>query len=274
MTLKRAIEHQSERHPTPTKHGSASDVVHRIIPLGLTLGEARAWYVNRVLIPRLRWATASILAGFVTLLLVLTEPGRLLEQSLTTRMVAHDSLFLVAGFLFAYGATSLVELMPRLSDWVWEARNALNRSRFDVRALSILTFGSAAITIGYWYLPAQFNATAGSASLETEMYLALLFAGSLILVGASFLTRRLKLIGLVIVGKALGLYGMFLLLTPWTVYPIYPGYDQVYAGATLLFFMLILDFTIMPAWLYNYFGKGSGSHTANVNTVRRLLDPG
>ena len=272
MALKRAIEHQSERHPITTKHGSASDVVHRIIPLGFTLGEARAWYVNRMLIPRLRWAMASMLAGSVTLLLVLTEPGRLLEQSLTTRMVAHDSLFLVAGFLFAYGATSLAELMPRLSDW--EARNALNRARFDVSALSILTFGSAAIIIGYWYLPGQFSATAGSASLEAEMYLALLLAGSLIFVGASFVTRRLKLIGLVIVGKALGLYGMFLLLTPWTVYRVYPVYDQVYAGATLLFLMLILDFTVMPVWLYNYFGKGSGGHNANVNTVRGLLDPG
>ena len=271
--MKRAIEDQAEKHLKRSKHGSASDVVHRIIPLGLTLGEARAWYVNRILMPRLRWAMASLIAASAILLLVLTEPGKLLEQSLTTRMVVHDSLLLVTGFLFAYGGSSLIEATSRLSDWLWEARNTLSRARLDARALSILTFGTAAILIGYWYLPPQFNAAVANAISETEMYLTLLLAGGLIFIGACLLTRRLKLIGLVIVGKALGLYGMLLLLTPWTVYKIYPGYDQVYAGATLLFLMLILDFTIMPVWLYSYFGKASESHAANDYTARGSIGP-
>ena len=242
------------------KQGSVSDEVHRIIPLGLTLGEARAWYANCVLFPRLRWGVMALVAGSILLLSMLTEIGRLLEQSLTTRMVVHDALFLVAGFLFAYGINSLIGVASRLSDRLWRARNVLSIACLSTRVSSILTFGSAALLIAYWYLPAPFNAAASNVSSDVEMYLALLLAGGLIFVGALFLSKRLKLIALVIVGKVLGLYGMFLLLTPRGLYAIYPSYEQVYAGAALLFLMLILDFTIMPIWLYNYFGKASRSN--------------
>ena len=263
--MKRILENRSGKHADLTKHGSASDLVHRIIPLGLTLSEARAWYVNRVVIPRLRWALVASITGFIILLSMLSEFGQLLEQSLTTHLVVHDSLFLVAGFLFTYGAGSLIELTPYFSDRLWRTRNSLNRSNFGANALRILALISAASLVGYWYLPSQFNAAAGNVSSNTEMGLTLLFAGGLIFVGVCFLSRRLKLIGLVVVGKALGLYGMFLLLTPWTLYPAYPGYEQVYTGAALLFSMLILDFTVMPLWLYGYFGKSSRNDLATGN---------
>lgn len=172
--MKRPVEHLSQKRQKLTKHGSASDAVHRIIPLGLTLGEARAWYVNRVLIPRLRWAIAVIIAGFIVLLPMLTGLGQLLEQSLTTHMVVHDSLFLVAGFLLTYGANSLVEVTSHLSNRLWRARDALNRSRLGGKAFSILTFGSAGSLIAYWYLPAQFNAAAVDAASGTEMHVAFL----------------------------------------------------------------------------------------------------
>jgi len=126
--------------------------------------------------------------------------------------------------------------------------------------LSLVPLSSAAILIGYWYLPAQLSAAAGSVEVGVEMQLAFLFAGALIFVGAAFLSRRLKLITLVVVGKALGLYGMFLLLIPTAVYRTYPAYEQAYAGTALVFLMLTLDFTIMPLWLYNYFAKAPGTH--------------
>jgi uncharacterized membrane protein len=129
--------------------------------------------------------------------------------------------------------------------------------RPSAHALSIPAFCSAAALIGYWYLPTEFDGTVTNFVLNSEMHIALLFGGILIFVGASFLATRLKLIALVIVGKVLGLYGMFLLLTPWIVYSIYPAYEQVYAGSALLFIMLIFDFTIMPLWLYNYFRNPS-----------------
>jgi len=239
------------------KLGSASEV-YRIIPLGLTLEEARAWYVNRILIPRLRWALAALVVGSI-MLSTLTELEQSLEQSLTTHMIVYDLLLLVSGFLFAYGINFLIQVTSHLSDRLWWARNALHRVRLSPRVFSISAFGSAALLIGYWYLPAPFNAAATTVSSSVEMQLVFLFAGGVIFVGAHFLNRRLKLIALVVVGKALGLYGMFLLLTPRTVYSFYPAYEQVYAGTALLFLMLILDFTIMPLWLYNYFGNTSAN---------------
>jgi len=146
-------------------------------------------------------------------------------------------------------------LSSHISDSLWRMRYLVSRSHLGARGFSILAFGCAAFIIGYWYVPAQFNAAAANVSSDAEMRLFFLFAGSLIFVGASFLSGRVKLIALVVVGKALGLYGMFLLLTTQTLYPVYPGYEQVDAGAVLLFLMLILDFTIMPIWLYKYFGK-------------------
>jgi len=257
--MKKLVEGRTEKHLKLMKLGLASDEIHRIIPLGLTLGEARAWYANRVLFPRLRRAVVALAAGS-TLLSLLTVIGSLLEQNLTTRMTVHDTLFLVAGFLFAYGISSLMEVASHLMDRLWQMRTVLSTACLGTRVLSILTFGSAALLIAYWYLPTQFNAAASNASTAAEMHLALVLSGSLIFLGALSMSRRLKLIALVIVGKALGLFGMFLLLTPRDLYSMYPSYEQVYAGAAFLFIMLILDFTIMPLWLYNYFGKASRSN--------------
>jgi hypothetical protein len=239
------------------RRGSASDEIHRMIPLGLTLGEARAWYRNRVVIPRLRWALAAFGVGLTILLLMLTQLGALLERSLATEMTVHDSLFLVAGFLFAYTADFMIELTSQSATGIWRARNALRGMNYGPKMSIILAFGSAGSLIAYWYLPAQFDAAAVNLSANAEMHTALLLAGCLIFVGACFLNNGQKLVTPVIVGKAMGLYGMFLLLTPWDVYTIYPTYDQVYAGVVFLILMVVLDFTIMPLWLYNYFGKAS-----------------
>ncbi len=262
--LKNPVEHPSEKPLKLMKLGSASEI-YRILPLGLTVEEARAWYVNRILLPRLRWASAALIAALMILIAMLTELGTLLEQSLTTHMVIHDLLFLLSGFLFAYGISFLTQIASHLSGRLWTATAVLNRKCLNETALSVLPFASAALLIGYWYLPAQFSAAAANVTANVQMQLALLFAGGFIFVGSSFLSRRLKLIALVIVGKVLGLYGMFLLLTPQIVYSIYPAYEQAWAGATFLFLMLILDFTIMPLWLYSYFGKAPRTPLVNRN---------
>ena len=261
------VENQRDMYGKPTKHGSASDVVHRIVPLGLTLGEARAWYLNRVVIPRIRWALAALAGGLIILTPVMGGFGFLLEETLTTRIFVHDASFLAAGFLFASAVLSMVELSSRLSDRLWFTRKSLAKSRFSAKWITIASFAAAALIIAYWYIPAEFVTTATSVGSNTRMSVAFLFAGGLTFVGSSFLTRRVKLIGLVVVGKVLGLYGMFLILTPWAVYPTYPLFDQVYAGAALLFLMLILDFTVMPLWLYNYFVKSSRSHVTVQSTA-------
>jgi len=170
------------------KLGPASEV-YRIIPLGLTLKEARAWYVNRILMPRFRWALVAWAVGFVVLLSEVTALGDMLEQNLVTRMIAQDVLLLVSGFLLAYGTTFLMQLTSHLSDRLWRIRNRLRTVRLSTHALSISAFGSATAIIGYWYLPTEFNATVTNFILNSEMRIAFLFAGVLIFVGASFLSR-------------------------------------------------------------------------------------
>jgi hypothetical protein len=255
--LKKSLRDERGNSLSLMKMRPASEV-YRIILLGLTMKEARAWYVNRILIPRFRWALTAWAAGLVILLSELTAFGNVLEQNLVTHMIAHDVLLLLSGFLLAFGTTFLIQVISHSSDRLWRIRNSLRTVRLSAHALSISAFGSAAVLIGYWYLPSEFNAAATNFISNSEAHIAFLLAGVLIFIGASCLSARLELIALVIVGKALGLYGMFLLLTPWTVYSNYPAYEQVYAGSALLFIMLILDFTIMPLWLYNYFRTPSG----------------
>jgi hypothetical protein len=194
---------------------------------------------------------------------MLTVMGQVLEQNLTTHIMVHDFLLLVSGFLFASASNSIIGVISQLSGTVSRIRNTLDRVCLGPRLSSVLTFGSAVSLIAFWYLPVQFNTSVASASSAAEMCLSLVFAGSLIFVGARVLSRRLKLIALVIVGKVLGLYGMFLLLTPQNVYSFYSNYEQGYAGAALLFLMLALDFTIMPLWLYDYFRKTPATNVVN-----------
>ena len=235
--------------------GAALDELHRIVPIGLTLGEARAWYVNHVLIPRLRSASILSLAGFAVLLSMVSELGEFLDGNLTTHILVQHFLFIVAGFLLAFAPYSVLEIAPQLSHKAARARELVKRIDLGATGLAVLLLAAAASLIAIWNLPAQVDGAAVSAALHAEMHASLVFAGGLIFVGSRFLSRRTRLVAPIIVGKALGLYGMFLLVAPSPVYAAHPTYEQAYAGVVLLIVMLVLDFTIMPLWLYSYFGK-------------------
>jgi hypothetical protein len=80
------------------------------------------------------------------------------------------------------------------------------------------------------------------------------------------LTGRMRYVLLLVPGKAIGMFGAFLLFTPMYVYQVYPAFQQVEAGLVMVVIMLVMDLTIVPYWLYNYFGKismGSGSRKIN-----------
>ncbi len=104
-------------------------------------------------------------------------------------------------------------------------------------------------------MPAEFDAATITANIHVEMHISLLLAGGLIFVGSRFLSKRMKLIAPIVAGKAMGLYGTYLVLTTLTIYRVYPAYEQAEAGVVMLFLMLGLDFTIVPIWLYGYFGR-------------------
>jgi len=56
-------------------------------------------------------------------------------------------------------------------------------------------------------------------------------------------------------GKAMGIFGAFLLFTTAYVYPVYPAAQQMETGLVMVVMMLLMDLTIVPYWLYKYFGK-------------------
>ena len=238
----------------------ASDEVHRIVPIGLTLGEARAWYMNHVLLPQIRLGLLAIAASFILLSSMLSSLGGLLEATLVTHMVVQHLFFLAAGVLLGYGITSLILVGSRLSTKVSRAYALMLKANLAVNKFGVLTFLVAAALIAYWYMPAEFDAATVAANIHLEMHITLFLAGGLIFVGSTFFSKRVKLIAPVVVGKVIGLYGAFLVLTPITIYAAYPAYEQTEAGIVMLFIMLGLDFTIVPIWLYGYFGKNPPTH--------------
>lgn len=232
----------------------ASDELHRIVPLGLTLGEARAWYMNHVLMPRIRFGSLAIAAGLIMLGSMLTPFGELFEGTLVTDLMQH-LFFLAAGVLFAYGIESSMLVASRLSSKASRIHALMGKVNLAVNKYGLLTFLAAANLIAFWYMPAEFDAATMIAYINVEMNFTIIFAGGLVFVGSRFLSKRMKLITPIIAGKVMGLYGSFLLLTPLTIYAAFPIYEQAEAGIVLIFLMLGLDFTIVPIWLYGYFGK-------------------
>jgi len=104
-------------------------------------------------------------------------------------------------------------------------------------------------------MPVEFDAASTIANVHVEMHITLFFACGLFFVGSRFLSKRMKLFAPIVVGKVMGLFGIFLLLTPVTIYAAYPVYEQAQAGTVMVFLMMALDLVIVPVWLYGYFGK-------------------
>ena len=131
----------------------------------------------------------------------------------------------------------------------------MGKVNLAVNKYGLLAFLVAAALIAICYLPVEFDAATMAASIHVEMHITLVFAGGLIFVGSRFLSKRMKLFAPIVVGKAMGLFGIFLLLTPLTIYAAYPVYEQAQGGTVMVFLMMALDFVVVPIWLYGYFGK-------------------
>jgi len=199
-------------------------------------------------------------SGLLILLLMFTQVGQYLDTGLTTYMVVQGVLFVAAGSILTYAIDSLIEVALRVSKNVFLPLAFLRASNLGANPLSIVFFFSAGLVIAFWYFPHQFDAAVLNPTAGAEMHGALLFAGGLIFVGSRFISRTVKVIAGVTVGKVMGLYGTFLLLTPLHIYASYPFYEQADAGVALLVWMLILDFAVVPSWLYLYFAKAPARH--------------
>jgi len=205
------------------------------------------------------WLVRGVIAISIAsaiILSMLTPLGDYLMSNLTLHMVVQHFLYMAAGFLITYGLDSMLFVASRFHDKVAEVYRLLLKANSVFNKWGIVTFVAGAFLTAYWYLPANFDAAVLDGMAHFEMYITLLLAGSLVYGGSRALTKKARQIAPIIVGKAMGLFGAILLLTPAYIYSVYPAYEQAEAGVAMEVLMLALDLTVLPIWLYNYFGKG------------------
>lgn len=234
---------------------SETEEIKRILPLGLTPTEAKGWYMRAVLRPWLIKGIIGLGVGLSSLLFALSPLGEYLESTLMLHMILQHFLYIAAGFLLVYGVGSLIWVGSRLSKNVSTVYSRFLGANSVFRRYGIVTFVVAGVIVGDWYLPNNFDPAVVYGNVQVEMHLSLLVAGGLIYFGSRLLTKRMQQFAPVIVGKAMGLFGALMLVTPNSIYSVYPAAEQAEAGVALVVIMLAVDMTLMPIVLYNYFGK-------------------
>ena len=237
-----------------TKEGT--EELSRIVPLGLTPNEAKGWYLRAVLMPWLRGGIITILIACTMILSMLTPLSTYLESTLILHMVAEHFIYLGAGFLLAYGLHSLLFVASRFHKTIEELYRELLKVNSVFNRWGVVTFLLASLLIAYWYLPVSFDTAVVNGLPHYEMHVTLLVAGSLVYGGSRGLTKGARQLAPIIAAKAMGLYGAILLLTPQYIYSVYPATQQAEAGVGMEVLMVVLDLTVLPIWLYSYFGRG------------------
>ncbi|MGD0177158.1 MAG: cytochrome c oxidase assembly protein [Candidatus Bathyarchaeia archaeon] len=230
--------------------------MNRIVPLGLTQNEARGWYLRAVLMPWLLRGVIAISVASTMILSMLTTLSTYLESTLILHMVAEPFIYVAAGFLLAYGLHSLLFVASPFHKKIKEIYRRLLNANSVFNRWGVFTFIIVCLLTAYWYLPVNFDAAVLNGLAHYEMHITLLVAGALVYGGSRGLTKGARRIAPIIVGKALGLYGVILLLTPTNIYSVYAASEQAEAGVVMVVLMLVLDLTVLPLWLYNYFGRG------------------
>jgi len=189
---------------------------------------------------------------------MITPLGAYLESTLTLNM-AHGFLYIAAGFLISYGLDSLIFVASAFHRKVAEMYRYLLTANSVLNKWGVAAFVAASVLTAYWYLPTNFDAAVLGVVVHSEMLVTLFVVGCLVFVGSRGLTKRARQLAPIVAGKAMGLYGAILLLTPTYVYSVYPAPQQAEAGVVMEVLMLVLDLTVLPIWLYNYFGRSSAS---------------
>jgi cytochrome c oxidase assembly factor CtaG len=119
----------------------------------------------------------------------------------------------------------------------------------------MVTFVVAALLTAYWHIPATFDVAVLNEDIHILMHFTFTVVGGLLFIGSGLLTGRMRHALLLVPGKAMGLFGAFLMFTTMYVYPVYPSTEQAEAGLVMVVMMLVMDLTIVPYWLYRYFGN-------------------
>jgi len=159
-----------------------------------------------------------------------------------------DLLLLFTGVLIAYSLQQL------LSDEMLSEFGSLN-SRLNKGGVPSLTV--ATLIIIYWHVPTVLDSALLNFRLHVIMHMSLLAAGILIFIGAAFLGGRTRKMAAILGCKAMGIFGVFLLVTSGSgynrFYSIYPITQQAQFGLAMMIMMFVFEGLLVPYWLFKYF---------------------
>ena len=162
-----------------------------------------------------------------------------------------DLLLLLAGFLLAY---SLGEF-PSTGAWASDIQDSL----YGINRHGIPSLIVAAAIIVYWHVPFVLDSALLNFPLHVIMHLSILIAGILIFISARLLTDRTRKIMSILGCKAMGIFGVFLLVTSGSgynrFYSIYPLSQQAQFGLSMMVMMFVFEGFLVPYWLYQYFTR-------------------
>lgn len=193
--------------------------------------------------------------GILFILSMLTPFGESLDSTLTLHMLVQHFFYLAGGFLLASGVDLLILGSSKFSRSLTSIYSTLMKANVSVNKRGLVAFVIAGLLAAYWHIPANFNAAVLDDNVHIMMHFTFTVVGSLMFVGAGLLTGRMRHVLLLVPGKAMGIFGAFLMFTALYVYPVYPAPEQTEAGLVMVVMMLVMDLTIVPYWLYKYFGN-------------------
>lgn len=196
-----------------------------------------------------------IVLGSLCIASMLTPFGESLDSTLTLHMMVQHFFYLAGGFLLASGTDLVILGASKFSRSLLTAYTGLMNVNVSVNRRGILAFLIAAVLTAYWHIPANFDAAVLNGSVHILMHFTFIMVGALLFIGSGLLTGRMRHVLLLVPGKAMGVFGAFLLFTAAYVYPVYPTAQQPETGLVMVVMMLVMDLTIVPYWLYRYFGK-------------------
>jgi cytochrome c oxidase assembly factor CtaG len=208
--------------------------------------------------------TASL--GALCILSMLTPWGESLDSTLTLHMMVQHFFYLAGGFLLASGVDLMVLGGSKYSRAISLSYARLMRVNASLNRRGLLTFVIAGILTAYWHIPANFDAAVLNENIHVLMHFTFTIVGGLLFIGSSLLTGRMRHALLLVPGKAMGIFGAFLLVTTLYVYPVYPAPEQTETGLLMVLMMLVMDLTVIPYWLYKYFGKPPVGYSKEIQS--------
>lgn len=164
-------------------------------------------------------------------------------------IMISDLLLLFAGVLLAYSLQTILSARLVVSDSGWMHNSLINSS--------VPSLTAAVLVIVYWHIPFVLDSSLLNYGLHVIMHLSLLGSGILIFIGGRRLSRKMQKISTILGCKAMGIFGVYLLVTSGSgynsFYSFYPIDQQAQLGLAMIVMMFVFDGFEIPYWLFRYF---------------------